>query len=193
MTATARTTTPQHAVLGYYSSRHSQLVPFTTLTSDLEDLLPLFSASSRSEANKRCVRSALGCKCSISVTQQLIQGFLWRNPRGKGQGNNGVMKRFAYLFATRYQPVYQHRLSLLRVVQLLSELLVLAKEYHDGRKFLLLNVQNNKMTPPKKNLPQKENRDDNYDKPRTYLFLDLLRAYFFPFRELPLLRGSRAG
>lgn len=60
---------PQHAVLGYYSSRHSQLVPFTALTSDLEALLPLFSASSRSEANKRCVRSALGCKCSISVTQ----------------------------------------------------------------------------------------------------------------------------
>jgi hypothetical protein len=52
------------------TSRHSQLVPFTALASDLEALLPLFSNSSRSEANKRCVRSALGCKCSISVTQE---------------------------------------------------------------------------------------------------------------------------
>ena len=44
---------PQYAELGYYSSRHSQLVPFTTPASDLEALLPLFSNSSRSEANKR--------------------------------------------------------------------------------------------------------------------------------------------
>jgi hypothetical protein len=46
---------------------------------------------------------------------------------------------------------------------------------------------------PKKNHPKKENRDDNHDKPQTYLFLDLLRTYFFPLRELLLLRGSRAG
>jgi hypothetical protein len=47
---------------------HSQLVPFTAPSSVLVvTLLPLFSNSSRSEANKRCVRSALGCKCSISV------------------------------------------------------------------------------------------------------------------------------
>jgi len=47
----------------------SQLVPFTVAPSVL-GILPLFSSSSRSEANKRCVRSALGCKCSIlSVTQ----------------------------------------------------------------------------------------------------------------------------
>ena len=49
----------------------------------------------------------------------------------------GRYEKFAYLFATRYQPLYQHRLSLLRIVQLLSKLLVLAKENHDGRKFLL--------------------------------------------------------
>jgi hypothetical protein len=119
------------------TSRHSQLVPFTALASDLEALLPLFSNSSRSEANKRCVRSALGCKCSISVTQEndhksytvskeLI--FSLAKRAGKGGQGNGVMKRFAYLFATRYQPLYQHRLSLLCIVQLLSELLILAEE-----------------------------------------------------------------
>lgn len=86
------TTTPQHAVLGV-TSRHSQLVPFTALASDLEALLPLFSSSSRSEANKRCVRSALGCKCSISVTQDdhnsyKVEGniFFFGETRGKGAG-----------------------------------------------------------------------------------------------------------
>ena len=47
-----------------------------------------------------------------------------------GKGHGGMMvfyERLAYLFATRYQPFYQHRLSLLRIVQLLSELLVLEK------------------------------------------------------------------
>jgi hypothetical protein len=146
------------------------------------------------------VRSALGCKCSISVTQgdrnsykgRRVERFFFffsslakRGERGQG---NGVYERFAYLFATRYQSLYQHRLSLLRVVQLLSELLVLVKENHDGRKFLLLNVFT-----PKENPPERGNRDDNDDKPRTYLFLDLLRAYFFSLRELLLFRGSRAG
>ena len=115
---------------------HSQLAPFTAATSVLVALLPLFSNSSRSEANKRCVRSALGCKCSISVTQnddrnhrnttqaeRLSSLSLLANAGEEGRGRGrGVV---AYLFATRYQPLYQHRLSLLRVVQLLPELLVL--------------------------------------------------------------------
>lgn len=116
---------------------HSQLAPFTAATSVLVALLPLFSNSSRSEANKRCVRSALGCKCSISVTQNddrshrnttqaerlssLSLSFGKRGGRRERERRGGV----AYLFATRYQPLYQHRLSLLRVVQLLPELLVL--------------------------------------------------------------------
>jgi hypothetical protein len=44
-----------------------------------------------------------------------------RGGRRERERRGGV----AYLFATRYQPLYQHRLSLLRVVQLLPELLVL--------------------------------------------------------------------
>ena len=35
----------------------------------------------------------------------------------------------AYLFATRYQPLNQHHLTLLRVVHLLSKLLVLTKRF----------------------------------------------------------------
>src|ERR1700761_4542523 len=57
--------------LRYTRSCHdmeSQLVPFAAPPSVL-GTLPLFSSSSRRDANKRWVRSAFGCKCSISVTQ----------------------------------------------------------------------------------------------------------------------------
>jgi len=37
----------------------------------------------------------------------------------------GGRKMNAHLFATGYQPLYEHRLTLLRIVQLLSKLLVL--------------------------------------------------------------------
>jgi hypothetical protein len=81
------------------SSRHSQLVPFTVPTSDLETLLPLFSSSSRSEANRRCVRSALGCKYSISVIQddriytkaERIFFFFSSAKRREGEKNGGML------------------------------------------------------------------------------------------------------
>ena len=50
----------------------------------------------------------------------------------RGKGQEVVLKDLAHLFATRYQPLYQHRLSLLRIIQLLSKLLVLEKVNHDG-------------------------------------------------------------
>jgi hypothetical protein len=55
---------------------HSQLATFTTPPASVLENLLLLSNSSRREANKRCVRSALGCRCSISVTQD--DGANWR-------------------------------------------------------------------------------------------------------------------
>ena len=113
----------------------SQLVPFTaTVLSALGILPPLFSSSSRRDANRRCVRSALGCKCSISVTQDIEAHRRERmcvRTRVRALGDGRVLKKKrqqAYLLATRYQPLHEHRLALLRVVQLLSNLLILQKE-----------------------------------------------------------------
>src|ERR1700761_6992569 len=106
--------------LRYTRSCHdmeSQLVPFAAPPSVL-GTLPLFSSSSRREANKRWVRSAFGCKCSISVTQ---------DDRASENEARKVGKKHAYLFAARNEPLHQHRLCLLCIIQLLPNLLILKR------------------------------------------------------------------
>ena len=101
-----------------HQGTESQLATFTAPPSVL-GTLPLFSSSSRRETNKRWVRSAFGCKCSISVIQDD-----WRNEASK----RGRKKEHTYLFTARNEPLHQHRLGLLRVVQLLPNLLNLQKD-----------------------------------------------------------------